>query len=246
MKVLLLAAGFGSRLRPLTDLLPKCLVPINGRPLLYYWVSRLAQYDCVTEIIINTHYLPGPVREYIETSPWRDRVRLVHEDILLGTGGTLFRERDNLADGDFLVAHADNLTLFNLGKFVECHESRPVSCVATMMTFKSDDPQSCGVVETDENGVVNLMHEKVAKPPTTLANAAVYLFNADVWKILDKFPPGALTDISTEIIPQIYGKIFSYHNNTYHRDIGSLLSWELAQVDFPSIYSAFVETGDLL
>jgi len=245
MKALLLAAGLGSRLRPLTDLLPKCLVPINGRPLLYYWVSHLAQYDCVSEIIINTHYLPGPVREYIDTSPWRERVRLIHEDILLGTGGTLFRERDNLTHGDFLVAHADNLTLFDLRKFVKCHESRPTSCVATMMTFKSDDPQSCGIVETDGIGIVSIMHEKVSMPPSSLANAAVYLFNADFWAIIDEFLPSTPCEISTDIIPQIYGKIFTYHNNTYHRDIGNMFSLELARADFPSIYSAFLETTKL-
>ena len=246
MKALLLAAGLGTRLRPITDTLPKCLVPINGRPLLDYWISHLGKHNFVNEIIINTHHLPDQVRKYIITSPWSSRIRLVHEEILLGTGATLAQQRDSLSNEDFLLAHADNLTIFDLRKFIECHKSRPAGCVATMMTFNSDDPQSCGIIEKDEKGIVYNMHEKVAVPPSILANAAVYLFNPDIWKLMDKFSLLDIFDISKDIIPQLYGRIFTYHNNIYHRDIGNLLSLRLAEDEFPEIYSIFEEANGFL
>ena len=88
MKAILLAGGYGTRLRPLTLDVPKCLVPIKGRPLLDYWIELLVG-NGFDVIIVNTHWLPDQVREYVKASKWRDRISLVHEPVLLGTGGTI-------------------------------------------------------------------------------------------------------------------------------------------------------------
>ncbi len=108
MKVLLLAAGTGSRLRPITQTLPKCLVPIAGRPLLEFWLELLGPLASCGETIINTHYMPEKVREYVAQSPYREKISLVHETALLGTGGTLIQNLPRLKGEDTLVAHADN------------------------------------------------------------------------------------------------------------------------------------------
>lgn len=93
MRALLLAAGFGTRLLPLTERLPKCLVPINGRPLLDYWLENLLKGG-VEEVIINTHYLAPLVHQFLNQSSWSSRVTIVHEERLLGTGGTILKNRE--------------------------------------------------------------------------------------------------------------------------------------------------------
>jgi mannose-1-phosphate guanylyltransferase len=127
MRALLLSAGLGTRLRPLTLRVPKCLVPIHGKPLLDYWLEHL--FAAATErVLINTHWLPEVVREHVARSPWRDRIDLVHEDKLLGTAGTVLANREWLGDRPFLLAHADNLTDFDLGEFRARHSARPPGC----------------------------------------------------------------------------------------------------------------------
>src|SRR6185436_15356190 len=112
MRALLLAAGLGTRLRPLTDSVPKCLVPVQGRPLLDYWLELLAPGG-IERMLINTHYLPQQVRDFVARSRWREGITLVHEEKLLGTGGTVLANRAFFGAAAFMVAHADNLTRFD-------------------------------------------------------------------------------------------------------------------------------------
>jgi mannose-1-phosphate guanylyltransferase len=230
VKALLLAAGLGTRLRPLTDTLPKCLAPVLGKPLLAYWLDMLLQGG-VERVLINTHHLADQVEAFVRASPWRDRVDTVYESALLGTAGTLRASRDWLGDGPCLLAHADNLTLFDVEAFRVAYLNRPKDCVLTMMTFATDSPRSCGIVETDEAGRVVGFHEKVANPPGNQANAAVYLLGSEVMELIDHAGPDPL-DLSTQVIPKLLGRINTLTNSVYHRDIGTLESLATAQRDF--------------
>src|SRR5450830_907814 len=136
MRALLLAAGLGTRLRPLTDFLPKCLVPINGRPLLDYWIENLVTQG-IDEILINTHYYAAQVNAYIQQSTWHKQVTLIYEDHLLGTAGTALANRDFFCNEPFLLAHADNLTRFNSADFIDTHRRRPAGTDLTMMLFET-------------------------------------------------------------------------------------------------------------
>ncbi len=219
MRALLLAAGMGVRLRPLTDTTPKCLVLVQGRPLLDYWLELLFEGG-IERILINTHWLGDQGRSHIEHSPWRSRVDLVHEPNLLGTGGTVLANRDWLGSGPFLVAHADNLTDFDVAGMIAAHRGRPAGCVMTMLAFRTDDPRSCGILELDAQNVVQAFHEKVANPPGNLANAAVYIFEPEIIAAALGFGK-AEVDLSTEVIPRFLGKILSVETKGYHRDIGN-------------------------
>jgi mannose-1-phosphate guanylyltransferase len=230
LRALLLAAGMGTRLRPLTEKMPKCLVPIHGKPLLAYWLDLLGPSE-IEAILINTHYLPEPVRRFVSTSPWRERLTLVHEDELLGTGGTILANRAFFGREPFLVAHADNLTRFDPAAFIERHRTRPAGMAITMMTFKTDAPQSCGIVEEDRGGVVTAFHEKVANPPGDHANAAVYIFEPQVLDFLAGLGKRVI-DLSTEVLPHFMGRICTWHNRVYHRDIGTLESLRRAEHEF--------------
>lgn len=230
MRALLLAAGYGTRLRPLTDAVPKCLVPIRGRPLLDYWLELLFGGG-IESALVNTHHLADRVQAFVSASRWKRRVTLVHEDSLLGTGGTVLRNRDFFGDQAFLVAHADNLTRFDVHGFIDRHVRRPQGVALTMMTFDCEDPQSAGIVVEDDAGIVREFHEKAAHPPGTRANAAVYIFEPEVLEFLASLGRPVL-DLSTEVLPHYLGRIRTFHNTDYHRDIGSPESLRRAELDY--------------
>jgi len=226
MRALLLAAGLGTRLRPLTDTIPKCLVPIKGQPLLGIWLERLTQAG-IGPFLINTHYLAGQVEAFIETSPYRDKVTLVNEPELHGTAGTLIANLEFFRSQDGLLIHADNYCLADLIAFQQAHHNRPPECLMTMMTFHTDDPSSCGIVELDERGVVMGFHEKVAKPLGNLANGAVYFLSADLLRRLDT-DLHTVTDFSTEVLNRFIGHIYTYQTLEVFLDIGTPETYEQA------------------
>lgn len=233
MRALLLAAGLGSRLRPITDTIPKCLVPVRGRPLLGYWFDLLFR-DGVERALVNIHHHAAAVEAFVAASPWRDRVKMVFEPQLQGTGGTMLRNRGWFGREAFMVAHADNLSVFPVHDFIAAHRDRPAGAAMTMMTFDTDAPQTCGIVELDARGVVRRFHEKVANPPGTRANGAVYIVEPEVVDFLAE-KGRSFIDLSIEVIPHFLGRIATYHNTGYHRDIGTLESLRKAEAEFPTI-----------
>lgn len=225
-KTLLLAAGLGTRLRPITDTLQKCLVPINGKPLIEYWLENLSAVG-VEDFLINTHYFADQMEEYIANSLYADKVTLVHEEELLGTGGTVLANRDFFGNEPFMVVHADNLCFCDFNEFLKAHANRPNMCEITMMLFETDDPKSCGIVELDDKGVVIAFHEKVSNPPSNLANGAVYIFESLVLDSLTRH--GSKTfDLSIDVVSGFLGRIYTFLNAQYHRDIGTMESYRLA------------------
>jgi len=230
MRALLLAAGLGSRLRPLTATTPKCLVEIDGRPLLDYWLALLFGAG-IERVLVNTHWLADRVRDFVTASRWADKVDLVHEGELLGTGGTILANRQWLNERPFLLAHADNLTDFDVAGLIAAHRARPPGHLVTMLGFRTDDPGSCGILTLDDRDTVVAFHEKVERPPGNLANGAVYIFEPEVVDaIAGKGRP--VVDLSTEIIPELVGRILCVETEGYHRDIGTPESLRRAASEF--------------
>jgi len=228
MRAMLLAAGLGTRLRPLTDTIPKCLVPIKGRALLGVWLDRLSQVG-VGPFLINTHYLPEQVQAFVASSPYRDKITLSHEKELLGTAGTLIANLQFFDGKDGLLIHADNYCLTDFEGFIQAHSKRPSCCLMTMMTFRSDNPQSCGIVELDGRGIVVGFHEKIEKPPSNLANGAVYLLSAELLQLLDT-KLNSVTDFSTEVLQNLIGRIYTYESREFFIDIGTPEAYRRANV----------------
>ncbi len=233
VRALLLAAGLGTRLAPITNSVPKCLVEIEGRPLLSYWLELL--YDGgLRDILINLHYLPDLVRNYIASSPYAGNITTVYEDKLLGTAGTLLHNKAFFNGGPAMLVHADNLTLFDLQSFVARFETRTPNIDITMMTFRTDAPETCGIVELDHDGVVQAFHEKVKNPPGNLANAAVYILAPSVMTFIESLGKDVV-DFSTEVLPRYIGRINTFENEIYHRDIGTVESLAAARLEYPPI-----------
>ena len=230
MRALLLAAGIGSRLRPLTNTTPKCLVRVHDQPLLDYWLDLVFDGG-IERALLNTHWLSAQVRAHVENSPWYQRIDLVHEDELLGTGGTVLANRDWFGKQPFLVAHADNLTDFDVAGLITAHTNRPPGCIMTMLAFRTDDPRSCGILELDGQNRVLAFHEKVENPPGNLANGAVYIFEPEVIDDVARLGRNVV-DLSTEVIPNYLGRIFCVETSGYHRDIGNPQSLRRAHLEF--------------
>lgn len=224
MKAFLLAAGIGSRLRPITDTTPKCMVRIAGRPMLGIWLDALDRAG-VDEVLVNLHHLPDAVRQYTAARSGPPQVRLVFEPELLGSAGTLVANRPWVErDEFFLACNADNLTDFDMRLLIEAHSRG--GAIATLGVFRSPNPSAGGVIELDEDGVIASFTEKPANPVSDLVNAGIYAFSPSVLDEIKGDPP---QDIGYHLLPQLVGRAKTVLIDGYFRDIGSPEAYERAQ-----------------
>jgi mannose-1-phosphate guanylyltransferase len=224
MKAFLLAAGLGTRLRPITDTTPKCLVDVGGRPMLDIWLDTLAKAG-IHEVMVNTHHLAGMVAAHVADRMPSPVVRLSHEPVLLGSAGTLLANRDFVADDDmFLVVNADNLTDFDLGVLIDAH--RAGATIATLSVFRAPRPSECGIVEVADGRVIGFV-EKPANPPGDLANAGMYAFHP---RVLDEIPEPLPRDIGFDLLPRLVGRARAVAlDDCYFLDIGTTAALERAR-----------------
>lgn len=229
LSALLLAAGVGSRLKPLTNSWPKCLMPIGNKPLLEYWLSMLYELQ-ITKTLVNLHHHHEIVERFLSRDHFKHWVFLNYEKNLLGTAGTIRNNYNFFKNDTLLLIHADNWCQCNFSDFLDFHfNRRPKNCLITMMTFTADNPSECGIVELNNQKVVTSFHEKVINPPSNIANAAIYLLEPEVSSWI--FQEDNISDFSTQVLPKFIGKIASWHNDLIHRDIGTLANLRKAQLD---------------
>jgi mannose-1-phosphate guanylyltransferase len=228
MKAFLLAAGLGTRLRPVTDTVPKCMLPIDGRPLLGIWLDEFGRAG-VDEVLVNLHYLPDVVRRYLGTRTGAPAVRTFFEPELLGSAGTLAANRDWVAGEDmFLACNADNLTDFDLSSLIQAQ--RKHGAVATLTVFHSDRPSAGGVVELDGAGLVTGFTEKPSQPVSDLVNAGMYAFHPSV---LDQVEGESPCDIGYHLLPGLVGRARAVLVEGYFRDVGTVEAYQRAQQEWP-------------
>ncbi|MDD5657128.1 MAG: nucleotidyltransferase family protein [Elusimicrobia bacterium] len=214
-RAFLLAAGLGTRLKPLTDKVPKCLLPVGGRPMLHWWLRALEKAG-VREVLLNTHHHREQVEEFVGKSDHGPRIRLFHEPRLLGSAGTLAANRAFAADGDFWIAYADTLVAADLGGLLRLHELRRPPL--TLGLFKAPEPRACGIVELDADGRVLSFEEKPARPRSDLACAGVFLASARFWEAV----PGGAGDLGRDVVPRLTGRAY-----------GRLLEGEVIDIGTP-------------
>ena len=147
-------------------------------------------------------------------------VKTVHEPVLLGTAGTVMANQEFFKDGTGLLIHADNAMAGDVKDFLDAHRDRQPCCLLTMLTFTTDTPSSCGIVEIDEKQVVQAFHEKMVKPPGNRANGALYAFEQDFLDHLNLMNQRP-SDFSTEVIPELLGRIQTWHTHDAYLDIGT-------------------------
>lgn len=221
MRAILLAAGYGKRLAPLTTHTPKCLMPIKGEPLLKIWLDNLSRAS-IEKVLINTHYLSQKVQDYIDNSYCGSVfVKTIHEKILLGTAGTLIKNLDFYGGQDGLLIHADNYCCEDIELLINAHNNRPQECLITMLTFETADPSSCGIIKLDDKNCVISFHEKSKVDNGNLANGAIYVLSKEFLSKLSK-DYSNVSDFSLDILPTLMGKIYSYKTKKTMIDIGTV------------------------
>ena len=228
LRALLLAAGLGTRLWPLTLHTPKCLMPVAGEPLLGRWLRQLEAAGCEA-VLINTHHLADQVEAFLRERPAGPmRVQTIYEPELLGTAGTLLANRAFFEASTGLLIHADNAMAEDLQGLLAAHAARPAQCMLTMLTFCTDQPRSCGIVATDAQGIVTAFYEKLSDPPGTCANGALYVFDSQLLSFIVGMSPRP-SDFSTEVIPALMGRIQTHHTEQPYLDIGTPAALGAAQ-----------------
>ena len=204
-------------------------MPIGNRPLLEYWLETLFSAG-VREVLINLHHHSKIVQKFLNRPRFKGLVQAVFEKKLLGTAGTLRDNKEFFQDCTTLLVHADNWCQCDFADFLSYHRKRrPEHCLITMMTFESATPETCGIVETDTDGVVKAFHEKSNKSTGNQANGAVYLLEPDVLNWIEENP--ANNDFSTEVLPNFMGSIATWNNSGIHKDIGVPPMLRIAQDD---------------
>lgn len=233
-QALLLAAGLGTRLRPLTDAVPKCLIEVGGRPILDYWIDALERAG-IREALINTHHLPEAVRDHIVRLNATRAIHLAeaYEPVLLGSAGTIAANRDwGRKAKQMLVIYADNLSDIDLDAMLKAHQAggQPL----TMALFRTPHPKKCGIASLNRSGIVTAFTEKPEHPHSDLANAGLYVLSLSAWlQIADM----NAFDLGFDVLPQFVGQMAGFTHPGYHRDIGTPESLAQARADAETLFS---------
>lgn len=230
MKAFLLAGGLGSRLRPLTDNTPKCLLPVQGTPMLQIWFSLCREYD-IGEVLINLHAHSEAVRRFVERHGNGLKVRLSEEKSLLGSAGTILANRNWITKEDaFWIFYADVLTTANLGKMLAFHHSK--AQLATIGVYEVADPSRCGIVRMDECGIVREFVEKPKAPASRLAFSGLMLAKPN---IVDLIPDLSPVDLGFHVLPQLVGRMAAYRIQEFLIDMGTVETYQRAQEAWPGL-----------
>ena len=234
MKAYILAAGPGTRLRPLTNTIPKCLVPINGKALLAYHLESLEAHG-IYEIGMTARYLAEQVEAYVEEygkAHKNMKIKFFYEPELLGSAGSLRYNQDFFAGEEYaLVLHADNFTNINYSRFIAFHKEK--KGLASIACYYEEHPESKGVVLCDENNKIFQFIEKPKKEliSTHNANGGMYIFNKEIFTYLAELNANPL-DFGNDVFPYLLEKradLYAYIMTEFLLDIGTPETYAAAQ-----------------
>ena len=232
-KAVILAAGRGERLRPLTRHIPKPMLPINGRPLLDYLVGLL-QLHGVREVAINLHHQPHVIHGYLgDGSRFGLRLTYSLEKRLLGSAGAL-RRLAGFLDQTFFVLYGDVLTNLDLSRLADFHRAKggPI----TMALYREKETSRCGIAEVDSAGRVWRFEEKPSARVTGSGWAAAGVLVMEPW-VLRFILPKVPCDLGADLFPSLLREgvpIYGYRSAGYFLDVGSLERYLKAQRDVAS------------
>jgi len=216
MKAMVLAAGLGTRLQPLTFEIPKPMVPVLDRPVMAH-ILDLLEGQGFDRVIANLHWFPDTIRGY-----FGDRVEYRHEKELLGTAGGVRNVRDFFGDDLVVVVSGDALTDLDLRVLVERHRS--AGGIATLTVKQVPDTREYGVVIHDEDGRIQGFQEKPdpAEALSDLGNCGIYCFSPEIF---DYFPKEPFADWAQDVFPELLSHdvpFFVHEIEDYWNDVGSL------------------------
>jgi mannose-1-phosphate guanylyltransferase len=222
MRAMVLAAGLGTRLRPLTYEMPKPLVPVLNRPIMDHILELVARHG-FTDVVANLSYLPEQLRgRYGDGSEYGITLEWSFEEELLGTAGGVRKVRDFFGDEPFLVMAADALTDVDLTALIEAHDRH--DGIATLVVKRVPDTREFGVIIAGSDGRVQGFQEKPhpAEALSDLANCMIYILRPEIF---DYFPDRPFVDFALDVFPALLESDVPFHVHevdAYWNDVGSL------------------------
>ncbi len=231
MKAMILAAGVGSRLDPLTRNIPKPMVPIVNKPVMEHIVERLVQSG-FQDIMINVHYLGEQIMEYFgDGRKWGANIHFSPEEELWGDAGSVKRCESFFDEDTFLVVGGDDLTDVNFDRLIRFHKEKKAS--ATIALSLVDDPSEYGIALLNERGRITRFLEKPKGEVmfSNSANTGVYVFDRQV---LELIPKGVKYGFGHNLLPLLLeqkSRFYGYLTSSYWKDVGSLKQYHDAHRD---------------
>ncbi|MBC7327689.1 NDP-sugar synthase [bacterium] len=230
MKAMILAAGVGSRLDPLTRNLPKPLVPIANKPVIEHIIESLREYG-FRNIMINLHYLGEKIKDWLgDGEKWGVSLQYSFEKIPLGTAGGVKKVED-FFDGTFLVVGADDLCDIDLRRLLAYHQEK--KAMVTIALSLVDDPSEYGVVLTNERGRVIAFLEKPRgeRIPSNTVNTGIYIIEPEILQLI---PKNEFFDFGKDLFPLLIDKkvpFYGYLALGYWKDVGNIKHYKEAHKD---------------
>jgi len=244
MKAVIMAGGKGTRLKPLTDNIPKPLVPILNAPVIDYSIALLNRYD-IREIAVTLQHLPEMIIDRLDASAYKDRLYYFIEDAPLGTAGSV-KNCGKFLDEIFIVISGDALTDLNIEKMLSFHRASKADI--TIAVKEVDDPSRFGVVCADSVGRVYGFKEKPKKEDcqSNVVSSGIYIIEPHVLQLI---PSDTQFDFAKDLFPHMLDKhmrIFAYETDCYWCDVGSLGTYFSANMDALSGRVRISETPEVL
>lgn len=233
MKAMVLAAGLGTRLKPITFGIPKPMVPVIDRPAMAHLLTLVAKHG-FTDVVANLHYFPDTIREYFGSgSDFGVEIEYNFEPELLGTAGGVRAVSESLTEGGepFLIISGDALTDIDLTKLIERHKS--AGGVATLTVKRVPDTREYGVVLHDDDGRITGFQEKPEPEDalSDLGNCGIYVFSPEIF---DYFPDTEFVDWAQDVFPVLLERdvpFYIHEIDEYWNDVGSLAELRIGTYD---------------
>ena len=222
MKALILAGGLGTRLRPLTNYIPKPLIPLAGKPLVMHIIDSLP--DSVDTVILAVSYMRNKLEEFFRVNDTGRKIILVSEDEPLGTGGAI-KNVSKYIDDTFIVMNGDVVCSLDLQDMLEVHRSH--GKLGTMSLWPVEDPSAFGVVDCRDHKIINFQEKPSREEAlSNLINAGAYIFEKEIFEYI----PDGVVSIEKEVFPKILEKgMFGYEFKGYWVDCGTRANYIAAQ-----------------
>ena len=231
MKAMILAAGVGSRLDPLTRNIPKPMVPIVNKPVMEHIVEMLAK-NGFKEIVVNVYYLGEQIRDYFgDGCKWGVSIQYSPEDRLWGDAGSVKRCEDFFDDDTLVVVGGDDLADIDLTRLVRFHKEK--KALATIALSLVDDPSEYGIALLNDRGRITRFLEKPKGEVifSNSANTGVYVFDRHV---LELIPKGVRYGFGNNLFPMLLEqktRFYGYLTSSYWKDVGNLRQYQEAHHD---------------
>lgn len=227
LKAMIMAAGMGSRLEPLTLMVPKPLIPVMNTPIMDIILTQLADLG-VKDVISNTYYLSEQIIDRYSKNKLRIHFNYIKETELSGTAGGVKKCQFFFNEGeDFIVMSGDVLTNADIKKGIEIHKKSGAVATIGIKQIAHEKVSHFGVVVTDENGYITEFQEKpsIEEAKSNCINTGIYIFN---YKIFDYIPENTFYDFAKNVFPQLLDEklINTFEVNEYWNDIGTISQYK--------------------